>query len=411
MQPGRIYLRELTLDEPGELREWETREVTLSPEGARLLAELAGSRLSVAVGASASSWLVTATSHVGAFVTPEVQLLVRPKVPMHNLFMMLDVGLPTATFGRETFAFATDRSLLAAIAQLYARSVERTVGNGLLRSYIQESERLNTLRGRINVAALIRRPGLPAPVPCEFDDYTADILENRALRAGVQRLLRVPGVDLLTRRSLSHALARFEDVSDSAVDVVELERIVYTRLNRHYRQPLRLASLVLRNLSLIDRVGTADASAFTVDMNVVFQDWVTDRLRRHLRGRLRVVAEPTEYLAAGRRIPMYPDLELWEGEQLRYVADLKYKLTGSGLARNADYYQLLAYATALDLPEGLLIYCQTDGGVPDREVTVRHAGTEMRTHAVTLSGTTAEAEEAVKDLADALFERAAVLAG
>lgn len=396
------------MGDPVELREWETREIALSSEGARLLAELAGSRLSVGVGPSNGTWVVTATSHVGVFVTAEVELLVRPKVPMHNVFWMLDVGLPAGAFDRQSFAFGTDRSLLAAIAQLFARSVEQTVGNGLLRSYRHESDRLHTLRGRINIGEIVRRPGLPAPIPCDFDEYTADIFENRVLRAALQRLLRVPGVRPVTRRTLSHALGRFEKVVNAPVNVAAIDRVVYTRLNRHYRLPLRLASLILRNLSLIDRVGSADASAFTVDMNVLFQDWVTDRLARHLRGRLRVVAERTEHLGTGRKVPMYPDLELWAGDELVYVGDVKYKLTGSGLARNADYYQLLAYATALGLSEGLLIYCQADGSVPDREITVRHVGTSLRTHALDLSGTPAEAENAVKGLADQLRERTMV---
>ncbi len=166
--------------------------------------------------------------------------------------------------------------------------------------------------------------------------------------------------------------------------------------------------MILRNLSLIDRVGSADASAFTVDMNILFQDWVTDRLARHLRGRLRVVAERTEHLGTGQRVPMYPDLELWAGDELVYVGDVKYKLTGSGLARNTDYYQLLAYATALGLSEGLLIYCQADGSVPDREISVRHVGTSLRTHALDLSGTPTEAEGAVRVLANLILERAMV---
>lgn len=394
--------------EPVELREWETRAVSLSDEGARLLAEVAGARLSVGVGPSPGTWLVSATSHVGVFVTPEVELLVRPKVPMHNFFLMLDVGLPAGAFDRSTFAFGTDRSLLASIAQLYARAVEQTVGNGLMRSYRPEHDRLQTLRGRINIGAIVRRPAMAAPVPCDFDEYTADIFENRVLKAGLQRLLRVPGVRPLTRRTLSHGLGRFEEVADVAVDVAAIDRIVYTRLNRHYRQPLRLASLILRNLSLLDRVGSADASAFTVDMNTLFQDWATDRLTRHLRGRLRVVTEPTEHLGLGRKVPMYPDLEFWAGDRLVYVGDLKYKLTGSGLARNADYYQLLAYATALDLDEGILIYCQADGTVPERDVTVQHAGTSLRTHAVNLSGSPSEAEHAMHILGDRILERLAV---
>lgn len=358
------------------------------------------------VGRSSGTWKVSATSHVGVFVTPEVELLVRPKVPMHNLFWMLDVGLPADAFQESTFSFGSDRSLLAAVAQLFARSIERTVGNGLIRCYRSEAERLHTLRGRINMGEVVRRPGLPAPVPCDFTEYTADIFENQVLRGALQRLLRVPGVRPLTRRAVSHALARFEEVTDTPIDVAAIDRVIYTRLNRHYRPPLRLASLVLRNLSLIDRIGKEDASAFTIDMNRLFQDWVIDRLRRRLRGRLGVVETRTEHLAIGRKVPMYPDLELWDGKELVYVGDIKYKLTDTGLARNADYYQLLAYATALGLPEGLLIYCQAEGDVPDREIVVNVAGKSLRTHALDLRGSPSDAETAVSRLGDLLLSRA-----
>lgn len=386
-----------------ELKEWETQELELSSDGARLLAEVAGGRLLVGVGSSPGTWTVSATSHVGAFVTAEIELLVRPKVPMHNLFQMLDVG--SVRLGRELFSFGSDRSLLAAIAQLYARSVERAVGNGLIRSYRAEHQRIHALRGRVNISAVVRRPGLPAPVPCDFDEYTADILENRALRAALQRLLRVPGVRPRTRRTLTHSLAQFEEVTDGWVKPEAIDRIHFTRLNRHYRQPLRLASLVLRNLSLIDRVGAEDASAFTIDMNTLFQDWVTDRLQRQHRGRLSVVSELPEHLGVGRTVPMYPDLAFFADGELAYVGDVKYKLTGSGLARNADYYQLLAYATALGQNEGMLVYCQVDGSVPDREIVVRHTTTSLRTHALDLSGSPEEMEASAAALGELIWDR------
>jgi 5-methylcytosine-specific restriction enzyme subunit McrC len=72
--------------------------------------------------------------------------------------------------------------------------------------------------------------------------------------------------------------------------------MMFTRLNRHYAPALRLATLVLRNTALLDRAGTADASAFLVDMNDLFQRFLTDRLRRALRGRLTVDDEPTRWL-------------------------------------------------------------------------------------------------------------------
>jgi hypothetical protein len=41
---------------------------------------------------------------------------------------------------------------------------------------------------------------------------------------------------------------------------------------------------------------------------MLFQRWVTDRLRRHLAGRLDVIDESTEYLGVGRKVAMAPDV-------------------------------------------------------------------------------------------------------
>ena len=384
--------------------EYKSIEVELTADDARLLSEIAGPRLQVGLGSESGSWTITATSYVGTIVTPALELLIRPKASMHNVFQMLDVA-PDA-FGRHDFGFEAERNLLVVMADLFSRSVERTIGTGLLRAYRHTEERVMTLRGRVDVTAVIRRPGAPIPVPCRYDEYTSDILENRALKAALRRLLYIPGVRFETRRSIALALARFEEVSDELVDVSAIPRIPFTRLNRHYRQPLTLASLILRNLTLVDRLGSSDASCFLVNMNDLFQDWVTDRLRRHLRGRLAVVNEPTVPLGTRRQVPMQPDLVFYAADEERYVADVKYKLTGTGVGRSPDYYQLLAYTTAMELPEGLLIYCQNDGDAPDREVVARNTTKRLRTHAVDLSGTPAELEAAVERLAALIWDRA-----
>ena len=98
------------------------------------------------------------------------------------------------------------------------------------------------------------------------------------------------------------------------------------------------------------------------------------------------MSQTRAHLGVGNRVLMRPDLEFRRRGKPAYVADIKYKLTADANARNADYYQLLAYTTALDLPEGVLIYCLADGGVEHRSVTVRHAGKVLHTKAVDLTG-------------------------
>src|SRR5206468_250438 len=87
------------------------------------------------------------------------------------------------------------------------------------------------------------------------------------------------------------------------------------------------------------------------------------------------------------------------GEKV-YVADSKYKMTTDGFGREADYYQLLAYTTALMLPEGLLVYCQHDGPVPPREVIVGPEGKRLATWALRLDGSIDSVEHELGSLAD-----------
>jgi 5-methylcytosine-specific restriction enzyme subunit McrC len=90
------------------------------------------------------------------------------------------------------------------------------------------------------------------------------------------------------------------------------------------------------------------------------------------------------------------------------VADIKYKLTADARARTADYYQLRAYTTALDLPEGVLICCLADGGQPERTVTVRHARKRLHTRAIDLTGPPAAVGSEIEQLASWVSSQASV---
>jgi hypothetical protein len=83
-----------------------------------------------------------------------------------------------------------------------------------------------------------------------------------------------------------------------------------------------------------------------------------------------------------------------------YVADTKYKITADGYARDTDYYQILAYTRALDVPAGMLIYCQRDGGAPPTAITVGAYHTRLDTSALTLSGTPPDIERRLAELAN-----------
>ena len=79
------------------------------------------------------------------------------------------------------------------------------------------------------------------------------------------------------------------------------------------------------------------------------------------------------------------------------MGDAKYKnLTGSSVP-TSDLYQLLTYATALDLPGGLLVYAQ--GEADAASYRVRHTDKRLHVAALDLSGALEDVLRRVEDLA------------
>lgn len=387
------------------LREYETVDVEMDGADARGLAAAAGSNIAVTVGSSPGKWQLTAGGVVGSVVTSNVTVLIRPKVmALHNLFLLLDVGIPAEAWAAETFPFGTDPDLLPAISAFFVRAASQALARGPVRGYRSFEERLVTIRGRIDIPTQLQTPGISSPIACRYDDWTADIIENAAIRAATRRLLCLPGVRPDTRRGLQRLLAGLDEVADADVRPEMVDRISITRLNAHYEPALRLSTLILRNTSLVDQVGIAPASSFLLETPRLFQEWITDRLSRHLQGHLDVLPEPSVDLGEHGRVRMEPDLVFRRSGVVAYVGDIKYKLS-AGLGRSGDYYQLLAYMTALHLDEGVLIYCDNDAENPDSEVVVQATGSRLFAHRVALGGTTAGVEEAVARLAEWIRHR------
>ncbi|GAA3893125.1 hypothetical protein GCM10022243_67640 [Saccharothrix violaceirubra] len=93
----------------------------------------------------------------------------------------------------------------------------------------------------------------------------------------------------------------------------------------------------------------------------VCEDFVTVALTEAWRSRPgRTRPKPPTLLDAERGIAMAPDVVHLVDEIPRIVVDAKYKLaTGTGRYPNADHYQALAYATALEVAHTWLVYAGT----------------------------------------------------
>ncbi len=241
------------------------------------------------------------------------------------------------------------------------------------------------MRGRIRFDDQIRRRfAVPLPVEVRYDEFTADILANRLVKAAAHRLARLRLRSREARSGVAWVAESLSDVSLSVYPPRAVPKIRFDRLNEHYRGVVTLARLVLRHGAFETDRGKVRAAGFLMDMNHVFQEFVTVALREALGVSEREFGERSMgSLDTAGRVSLRPDLTWRDGSRCTFVGDVKYKRIEAGVP-NADLYQLLAYATALDLPGGLLIYAQ--GEREPATHTVRHSGKRLEVAALDLSG-------------------------
>ncbi len=376
-----------------DLREYEETEHALAASHLNLLlSEASALNLTVQpTAADGGTHRITAGPTVGAVEFDDLSVLIRPKMPIPQLLSLICYATGALGPREQThFDFEERPALPDALAIALAAAARRAFARGLLHGYREEEEALQTVRGRIRLDEQIsRRFGVGLPAEVRYDEFTDDILANQLVKAAAGRLGAMRLRSLRARRGLGWIAAMLEQVSAVEFAPGDVPEIRFDRLNEHYRGVVGLARVVLRHSAFEAGRGDVRASGFLVNMNSLFQDFVTVALRESLG-----VSEQT--LRSERRITLdeagavglAPDLSWWDGATCIFVGDAKYKNLTSARVPNADLYQLLAYATALDLPGGLLVYAQ--GEADAASYRVRHAGRHLDVVALDLSGTLEE---------------------
>ena len=354
---------------------------------------LRGALCSVAIepaaGTSAEYYL-TPGATVGAVEVGELSVLIRPKISIPKLLSLACYAIGKVEFRPDDFDFPDEYALPDTLALALVSCARRAFSGGLLHGYRVQEETLPTVRGRIRFDEQLRRRfGASFPVEAQYDEFTADILANRLVKAATHRLgvmrLRSPQA----RRGLGWVADMLDGVSLQEFPPGNIPQLSFDRLNEHYRRVVELSRLILRHSAFEAGRGAVRASGLLLNMNVVFQEFVTQSLREALG-----VSEYTlksdrgsggltlDYMA---QVKLRPDLTWQEGGSCRFVGDVKYKNATGYRIPNADLYQMLAYATALNLPGGLLIYA--DGEADTATYHVRHCGKRLEAVALDLSGT------------------------
>lgn len=194
----------------------------------------------------------------------------------------------------------------------------------LKKGYVSRSENLKKVKGRISILKnerqniAIRRYDR---VFCEYDEYSADIPENRLIKKALlfsQRLLQ--GLNeqsaAVAKLRLNKSLALFSEVSDK-VEIKQVKRLRAHKLFTNYNEAIRLAKLILRLFDYnISKVGSHEGKVvpFWLDMSLLYEHYVYGLLHEAYRERI-------TYQFEGEM--GYPDF-LYKSEEYKAILDTKY---------------------------------------------------------------------------------------
>ena len=385
-----------------EILEWQETflpDVSLSARDRRLAGSLDG----IELREMRTGLYVKSSSWVGVIRFEAFTLTIRPKLPNVDIVRMLLVsgGLDRLRryLATRTYQFSEELSLFDLIALLFADACAVVERQGLLRGYIIEEDDLPVLRGRLRLAEQVRRRyGQINRLECRFDEHHSDIIDNQILATALAWCRR--GVqNVLVRRRIQQVA----DIFDAACNQLSTDwrevraGMTYDRLNAHYQEAHSLAWTVLEGLGVRDLIAAGNTSgfAFLLDMNPLFEEFVTVLVRTALRenpivihaqakigGHIWDVGRDRSYAR------IIPDIlvEAPSGKQI--AIDAKYKRYDEQKLAQSDIYQISMYAHAFHdagrtPPGALLLYPAERSSRPHTRLQIRdrHGVTQARLYA------------------------------
>lgn len=303
-------------------------------------------------------WQLKAKGRVGHIsIAPKFHITIRPKVPIANLFGMLDIAYKlNINFPQGQIHCESLSQIYERLANLLARKILDRCCKGLYRDYLPKTEKLASIRGRIDLRQTLQKPW-EVKLKCHYHEQTSDIEDNQILawtlfiicRSGLCRESVTPTV-----RKAFHALQGFVTLKSFKPEAC-IDRN-YHRLNLDYQLLHALCRFFLDNTGPSHETGDREMLPFLIDMANLYEQFVAAWLKANtpkgffVKQQHRVTHDQNYF----DRI----DLLLCDiaTSKVQYVLDTKYKAPDR--VASSDIHQIVAYANAVKCQNAILIYPQ-----------------------------------------------------
>ena len=255
--------------------------------------------------------------------------------------------------------------LLEIFISMFLEELAKLIRKGIKSDYLQKEENLKFLKGKLKISEQIKQNYIHKErFFVEFDEFLSNRVENRLIKSTLKYLYKKSKLNI-NQQKIREFLFVFDEIEASKNIKTDFEKVKPNRAMRDYEQVLLWSKTFLLENSFSPYKGENIAFALLFDMNLLFENYVYDYLKKSGKFEEIKAQDKTHHLAYEKNIGKFrlkPDIVINKGE---IIADTKWKLlsfekSNSGISQ-ADMYQLYAYGTKYETCKNLYLIYPYDG--------------------------------------------------
>lgn len=281
----------------------------------------------------------------------------------------------------EEFDYTAD--LIAAILE---KGISNQIRRGLGKSYIINTEKLSSPRGKIDVSTSVKEHSIICrKLACIYDEYNENTCVNQILKSTALLLIKSGDVKSVRKKGLKKALLYFNNVDAVDVSQIKWNQIHYSKNNATYKMLMNICYLAIKGLLLTEQKGNMKLAKYLDDrqMHVLYEKFILEYFKKHyshLKPRPSQVAWNVDDGFLEMLPVMKTDIVL-EYKGRSTIIDAKYytrmlqynQRFNKKTVHSDNMYQIFAYVKNKDVAHdgsvsGVLLYAKTDEDIiPNQE--------------------------------------------
>ena len=296
-------------------------------------------------------------------------------IRIQNIYYMLSYAFQVLNEqGYKQIATEEFENVAELCSAILIKGVTSQIKRGLGKEYVEQTDSLASLRGKINISASVKgQTLLNKRMICSYDEFSVNSYMNRILRTTMETLIK-SNISKNRKKQIRKLLIYFAEV-----EPLERERInwklQYNKNNQTYQMLISVCYLILKGLLQTTTDGNTKLMDFLDEQRMcrLYEKFILEYYRK----------EHKEIKASASQIPwdlddgyseMLPIMQsdiILKSVDKTLVIDAKYyaHTTQSQYSTNTlhsgNLYQILTYVKNLDTNKsgnvaGMLLYAKTD---------------------------------------------------